>query len=449
MPFLLFTLPAGVWVDRLRRRPILVAQRHRACRGARLRPGRVRARRADHLAALRGRLRGRHAHGLLRRRVPVVSPLARRAHAARRGQLAARDQPHRRADRRPGGGRRARRGHHGAGRDRPRRRQLPRLGGAAQPDPDGRASGSSRSSTRACGASSSRGSRYLVRHRYWRAIAITTGGTNFFWMICGSILLVYAVRELEMSPAADRARAHARQPRRPRGGARRGPPVAPVRRRPDDRRRVRHVRPAARPRPARAAVVPDPALVLAFLVSSAGGTIYIITGHQPHADAHPGAPARADERVSPLHRLRGRSRSASLVGGVLASVDRPAGRRSGWARSGRASASCPSRSRRSATSARCRPSRSRIRSALGSPVPAGAAPRCLSCPRWRPGCASSTRSSRRAPIEQAGPGAHRDAEDRSTRRSPPSTDGGSKARAGAARTSCSRPTTASSCCAST
>ena len=65
-------------------------------------PGRVRLRRADDLAALRRRLPLRGPDGLLRRLVPVVSPVARRTRAARRGQLEARDQPLGRAARRAG-----------------------------------------------------------------------------------------------------------------------------------------------------------------------------------------------------------------------------------------------------------------------------------------------------------------------------------------------------------
>jgi len=42
---------------------------------------------------------------------------------------------------------------------------------------------------------------YLVRHRYWRPISITTATSNFFWTLSGSILIVYAVRELDLSPA--------------------------------------------------------------------------------------------------------------------------------------------------------------------------------------------------------------------------------------------------------
>ena len=42
---------------------------------------------------------------------------------------------------------------------------------------------------------------YLLRHRYWRPMAATTGATNFFWSLVGAVLLVYAVRTLRMSPA--------------------------------------------------------------------------------------------------------------------------------------------------------------------------------------------------------------------------------------------------------
>ena len=55
LPFLLFTLPAGVWVDRLRRRPILIlGDLGRAAR-ARHGPGCALARRPDDLAAVCGR----------------------------------------------------------------------------------------------------------------------------------------------------------------------------------------------------------------------------------------------------------------------------------------------------------------------------------------------------------------------------------------------------------
>jgi MFS family permease len=44
------------------------------------------------------------------------------------------------------------------------------------------------------------GLRYLVLHRYWRPIAICTALSNFFGQVGFSILLVYAVRALGLSP---------------------------------------------------------------------------------------------------------------------------------------------------------------------------------------------------------------------------------------------------------
>ncbi len=44
------------------------------------------------------------------------------------------------------------------------------------------------------------GLRYLVSHRYWRPIAICTATSNFFSNVAFSIFLVYAVRTLDMSP---------------------------------------------------------------------------------------------------------------------------------------------------------------------------------------------------------------------------------------------------------
>ncbi len=44
------------------------------------------------------------------------------------------------------------------------------------------------------------GLRYLVSHRYWRPFAICTATSNFFSNVAFSIFLVYAVRTLDMSP---------------------------------------------------------------------------------------------------------------------------------------------------------------------------------------------------------------------------------------------------------
>jgi len=42
---------------------------------------------------------------------------------------------------------------------------------------------------------------FVIRHPYLRPISICTGTANFFWSMGGALLVVYAVRELEMSPA--------------------------------------------------------------------------------------------------------------------------------------------------------------------------------------------------------------------------------------------------------
>jgi MFS family permease len=44
------------------------------------------------------------------------------------------------------------------------------------------------------------GLKYLLRHRYWRPISMSTAMFNFFGNVSGAILIVYAVRRLHMSP---------------------------------------------------------------------------------------------------------------------------------------------------------------------------------------------------------------------------------------------------------
>ncbi len=44
------------------------------------------------------------------------------------------------------------------------------------------------------------GLRYLLHHRYWRPFAICTATSNFFGQVAFSIFLVYAVRVLDLSP---------------------------------------------------------------------------------------------------------------------------------------------------------------------------------------------------------------------------------------------------------
>ena len=138
LPFILFTLPAGVWVDRLPRRPILIAGRLRPRGAPSDRSDRVLRGCADAGAAVRGRIPRRHAPGLLRRRVPVVPAVARRARADHRRQLEARDQPLGRTGRRPRPRRCARADLHGAVRRARRRNQLRRLGSLPAADPQAR-----------------------------------------------------------------------------------------------------------------------------------------------------------------------------------------------------------------------------------------------------------------------------------------------------------------------
>ena len=133
-------------------------RRSRAGCGPRIGAARVRLRRSHDLAALCRRLPRRRRHGVLRRRVPVVPALARRPRPARRRQLEARDQPICGRARRPRAGRRSDRGTHRAVRDSPRRRQLPRVGGPHRAHRPCGAPFPSRRRSRACAASSSRGS---------------------------------------------------------------------------------------------------------------------------------------------------------------------------------------------------------------------------------------------------------------------------------------------------
>ena len=46
------------------------------------------------------------------------------------------------------------------------------------------------------------GIKYLLGHRYWRGISISTATFNFFNNVAFAILIVYAVRHLHMSPLA-------------------------------------------------------------------------------------------------------------------------------------------------------------------------------------------------------------------------------------------------------
>ena len=114
LPFILFALPAGVWVDRLRRRPILIVGDAGRAVLLTLDPRALGDPHPPHVAPARPAVRDRDLHRVLRRRVPVVPPVARRARRARRGQLEAPDHGLRRTDDRAGARRRARRGAHRA-----------------------------------------------------------------------------------------------------------------------------------------------------------------------------------------------------------------------------------------------------------------------------------------------------------------------------------------------
>ena len=162
------------------------------------------------------------------------------------------------------------------------------------------------------------GLRYLVRHRLWRAMAATTGGSNFFWMICGSIILVYAVRTLGMSPeliglvltlgslggvagallAGRLSRRFGVGPTIVGASVLFGPPLMLV--------------------PLAPQSSPVPVLVLAFAISIAGGTIYNITALSLMQTL---TPERLLGRLNASRRfvVWGTIPLGSLVGGALAS----------------------------------------------------------------------------------------------------------------------------------
>ena len=240
------------------------------------------------------------------------------------------------------------------------------------------------------------GLEYLVRHRYWRPISITTASSNFFWTLCGSIIIVYAVRELDLSPAVigltfslgsigGLARRVHRQAR-----------VGAVRRRPDDRRLGGPVRPGADAGAAGPAVLPDPAARRVLHPRRGRGRALQHQRHQPHADAHARAVARPAQRLAAVHRLGhdparvARRRRPRLASSACT-------RRSGWGRSAHRVCFLPvalsplRHIHEMPTESEQDPS-----VPLGPPGTCQRGRRCLSYRRWRPGCASSTRSSRLA-----------------------------------------------------
>ena len=86
LPFILLSLPAGVWVDRLRRRPILIAGDLVRAVALLSIPIAFASRRAHDLAAVHRRVHQRLRDGLLRRRLPVVPAGARRPRPDHRRQ---------------------------------------------------------------------------------------------------------------------------------------------------------------------------------------------------------------------------------------------------------------------------------------------------------------------------------------------------------------------------
>ena len=187
LPFILFALPAGVWVDRLRRRRILIVGD--AARAVLLAsdPDRVGARTCCRSGSCSSsQFVDRHLHGLLRRRVPVVSPcssssasisiegnsklqldrlgIAQVAGPSLAGGLiAAITAPYAIARRR------------GAASSSRRcsccRMQQPR---------ERRPSASRASRARRCGPRSRKASHWVVKHPCLRSIAACTGTSNFF-----------------------------------------------------------------------------------------------------------------------------------------------------------------------------------------------------------------------------------------------------------------------------
>ena len=359
LPFLLFALPAGVWVDRLRRRPILIVTD--LCRGLvpRLHPGRVPPRRADDLAALRRRLSRRHLHGLLRRLVPVVSPFARSQGPARGGKLAARGVAQRGPDRRAGNGRGARRRHHGSVRHPRRRRQLRRVSRPARRD-------SHRGRATAGDGEAEHVGRAARRARIPRPSSLLAADLDHDRQL---ELLLDAVRldhhrlrgaRARPFPGSHRADVLARQHRRARRRVHRQARVDAIRRRPDDRRLGRPVRPRA---DARAAGARSPSRSrCSSRPSSWREPEPCSTTSAPSASCRRSRPNGCSAGSTPRGASSSGARSRSGRSSVASSPPSSAcTRRCGWERSAPPSASCRLRCRRSVTSTTCRPSPSRIR----------------------------------------------------------------------------------------
>ena len=205
LPFILFTLPAGVWVDRLPRRPILIiGDFGRAALLATI-PIAYLADVADARPALRRRVPRRVLPGLLRRRLPVVSAVARRPRRrSSRATRSSRSPARRRRSAGPGLGGILVQLFTAPYADPHRRRQLRRLGTLHPRNPQGGAS-AARSST-VDGRKTSlwyelkEGLRFVLGNPNLRAQAGCTATSNLFSSVAFSIILVFAIRELELSP---------------------------------------------------------------------------------------------------------------------------------------------------------------------------------------------------------------------------------------------------------
>ena len=201
-PFILISLPAGVWVDRLPRRPILiVGDLGRAALLATI----PIAYATDALTIWQLYVVG-FLFGVLTVFFDVAYSRisrARRARPARGRQLEARDLALRRAARRACTGRRADPGAEGAAGDSPRRAQLPGVRAVRSRHPQAGGGAGARAghvaAARHAVASCPKGVRYVFGHRYLRWIAASTATFNFFGNVMGAIFLVYAVRQLELS----------------------------------------------------------------------------------------------------------------------------------------------------------------------------------------------------------------------------------------------------------
>ena len=244
LPFIIFTLPAGVWVDRLRGgRSSSAATSARAALLATIPIAYV----ADALtlvAALRRRLPRRPLPGVLRRRVPCRT--SRRSSIATRSSTATRSSrsaARRRRSAGPGSRRRARPDLHRAVRRSRRRTQLRRLGPVPSRHPQARGAAAPRSSRVTARKPSmwtelKEGLRFVFDNPNLRAQAGCTATSNFFSSLAFAIILVFAVRELGLSARRHRPRLLGRRGWLARRGLHGDAHLRPLRDRPDvDRRR--------------------------------------------------------------------------------------------------------------------------------------------------------------------------------------------------------------------